>query len=80
MRYLTIKQLGELAREVREKTGLNQTQVANIVGSSQPSVSAAECGKSTRYANVAMRVIQELGMKDVKGPFYLVIENDNNKT
>lgn len=80
MNYLTIKQLGELAREVREKAGLNQTQVANIVGSSQPNVSAAEYGKSTRYANVAMRIIQELGKKDVKGPFYLVIENDNNET
>lgn len=78
MDYLNVQQLGRMARESREKAGLNQTEAARMVGSSQPNISAAESGKSTRYANVATRMIEVLGNKKVEGPFYLVRDDTDN--
>lgn len=70
--FLTVKQLGELAKACRESAGLNQGEVAALIGTSQSNVSAAESGKGTRYANVAIRIIEVLGKKKVTGPFFLI--------
>lgn len=70
--FVTIKQLGELAKACREKSGLNQNEVAILIGTSQSNISAAESGNSTRYTTVAIRIIEALGQKTVKGPFFLV--------
>jgi transcriptional regulator with XRE-family HTH domain len=75
--FVTIKQLGELAKACREEAGLNQNEVASLIGTSQSNVSAAESGKSTRYATVAIRIIEALGQKTVKGPFFLVENVDS---
>lgn len=72
--FVTIKQLGELAKACREEAGLNQNEVASLIGTSQSNVSAAESGKSTRYATVAIRIIEALGQKTVKGPFFLLLD------
>ncbi len=70
--FMTLKQLGKLAKACREKAGLNQSEVASLIGTSQSNVSAAESGKSTRYANVAIRAIEALSKKKVTGPFFLI--------
>ena len=75
--FVTIKQLGELAKACREEAGLNQNEVASLIGTSQSNISAAESGKSTRYIAVAIRIIEALGQKTVKGPFFLVENVDS---
>lgn len=75
--FLTTKQLGELAKACREEAGLNQSEVASLIGTSQSNVSAAESGKSTRYTKVAIKIVQVLGHKIVKGPFFLVESVDS---
>lgn len=70
--FVTVKQLGEIAKACRQEAGLNQNEVAMLIGTSQSNVSAAESGKSTRYATVAIRIIEALGKKTVKGPFFLI--------
>lgn len=69
---VTVKQLGEIAKACREEAGLNQNEVAVLIGTSQSNVSAAESGKSTRYTTVAIRIIKALEKKTVKGPFFLI--------
>ncbi|MBW4612864.1 MAG: helix-turn-helix domain-containing protein [Desmonostoc vinosum HA7617-LM4] len=72
MTYLNIKQLGKLARKLREQASLSQVEAAQIIGSCQSNVSAAEQGKSSRYANVAIKLVQIIGQKSVTGPFFYV--------
>ncbi len=67
-----IKALGILARIIRIKAGLSQSEAAKLIGSSQPNVSAAEKGKNSRYASVAINIIEIIGDKKVIGPFYRI--------
>lgn len=69
---VTVKHLGEIAKACREEAGLSQSEVASLIGTSQSNVSAAESGKSTRYATVAIRIIEALGKRTVEGPFFLI--------
>jgi transcriptional regulator with XRE-family HTH domain len=72
MSYLNIDQLGKLARIIREQAGLSQAEAAQIIGSCQSNISAAEQGKSSRYANVAIKLVEVIGHKSVEGPFFYV--------
>ena len=72
MKYLNLKALGKLAREVREKAGLNQAEAAAKIGSTQSNVSAAERGNGTRYISVAISIIEKIGGQSLEGPFYAV--------
>lgn len=74
MRYLDSKALGELAKELRLQANLSQSEVAALVGSSQPNVSAVEKGQDTRYISVAIAIIQAIGRYQINGPFYCVQE------
>ena len=76
--YFDIKGMGVYARKARLSAGLSQKQVAELIGSSQPNVSAAEKGENTRYIFVAIKIIKQIGKKEVKGPFYK-ISVDNNE-
>lgn len=75
--FVTVKQLGEIAKACREEAGLNQNEVARLIGTSQSNVSAAESGRNTRYATVAIRIIEALDKKTVKGPFFLIQDVDS---
>jgi transcriptional regulator with XRE-family HTH domain len=70
IQYLSLQELGTLARQVRESAGLTQAEAAQRIGSSQSNVSAAEQDNSTRYVTVALKLIEELGSIRVEGPFY----------
>lgn len=72
MDYLDIKALGTLAKELRIQAGLSQSEVADLVGSSQPNISAVENGRGTRYVSVAMNIIQKLSAYTLEGPFYCI--------
>ena len=74
MKYVNLKALGKLAREVREKAGLNQAEAAAKIGSTQSNVSAAERGHGTRYVRVAISIIEKIGGQPLEGPFYAVHE------
>lgn len=74
MRYLDMKGLGALARDIRKQAGLSQAEVALRIGSSQPNVSAAENGCDTRYINVAINIIEQIGGKKLIGPYYQVLD------
>ena len=76
--YLTLKTLGALAREIRKKAGLSQVAVARRIGSSQPNVSAAENGKDTRTVNVAIKIIEMIGLRKVDGPFYAIEKQERD--
>jgi transcriptional regulator with XRE-family HTH domain len=43
--------LGDLLRKARKKLGLNQTEVASLIGVSQPVIHCWERGKSTPTAD-----------------------------
>ena len=79
MCYLDSKALGELAKELRLQANLSQSEVAVLVGSSQPNVSAMEKGQDTRYISVAIAIIQALGKYQINGPFYYVQERQTNE-
>lgn len=72
LNFLSVKQLGELARGCREAARLSQNEVAELIGTSQSNISAAESGRSTRYITVAIKIIEVVGQKAVEGPFFLV--------
>ena len=74
MKYMNLNTLGKLAREVREKAGLNQAEAAEKIGSTQSNVSAAERGNGTRYISVAIGIIEKIGNQSLEGPFYAVSE------
>ena len=74
MKYMNLNTLGKLAREVREKAGLNQAEAAKKIGSTQSNVSAAERGNGTRYISVAIGIIEKIGNQPLEGPFYAVSE------
>lgn len=74
MKYVDMKGLGALARDVRKKAGLSQAEVALKIGSSQPNVSAAERGCDSRYISVAINIIEQIGGKKLTGPYYQVLE------
>lgn len=74
MKYMNLNTLGKLAREVREKAGLNQAEAAKKIGSTQSNVSAAERGSGTRYISVAIGIIEKIGNQPLEGPFYAVSE------
>jgi DNA-binding XRE family transcriptional regulator len=78
MSYLSIKQLGKLARKIREQAGLNQAEAAQLIGSCQSNVSAAEQGKSSRYVNIAIKLIQVIGHKGVEAPFFYVQDSSDD--
>ncbi len=78
MDYLDIKALGHLARELRIQAKLSQSEIAVLIGSSQPNISAVEKGQDTRYISVAINVIQKLGSYKLEGPFYRIQEQDAN--
>jgi transcriptional regulator with XRE-family HTH domain len=74
MRYVDLKALGKLAKEIREKAGLNQSEAAARIGSTQSNVSSAERGKGTRYIRVALNIIEQIGGQHLEGPYYVVRE------
>ena len=59
--------------------GINNTpeEIAEKIGSSQPNVSAAEKGESTRYIYVAISIIKYLRKIEIKGPYFKVINSEN---
>lgn len=72
MAYLTVEEIGELARTLRKEAGLSQLEAAERVSSTQSNISAAEAGSSTRYVGVALSMIAIIGRKHVTGPYYKV--------
>ena len=74
MKYVDLKALGKLAKEIREQAGLNQAEVAARIGSTQSNVSSAERGKGTRYIRVALNIIEQIGGQHLEGPYYVVRE------
>ena len=74
MDYLDMKALGILARALRVEAKLSQSEMASLVGSSQPNVSAAEKGYDTRYITVAINIIERIGNCKLDGPYYRVRE------
>lgn len=58
--YLTTKELGAKARELRRAAGESQTEVAGALGVTQAVVSEAEGGKS-QYVKTAARIIERYG-------------------
>ncbi len=79
MNYLDIKALGNLARELRLQSKLSQSEVAGLIGSSQPNVSSVEKGQDTRYISVAINIIQELSNYRLEGPFYRIQEQRDER-
>lgn len=77
MDYLDIKALGTLARELRLQSNMSQAEVAALIGSSQPNVSAVEKGQDTRYISVALKIIERLGQCKLEGPFYRIQERSS---
>ncbi len=67
---MDLLRLGEVARSVREAAGLTQAEAARRIGSSQPNVSAAERGQDSRYASVAISIIETFGRRRVVRPLY----------
>ena len=76
--YLDCKAIGELARKLRIQSNLSQLEIAQKIGSSQPNISAAERGNDTRYITVAINVIQLLSKKTIVGPYYFVVEQNDD--
>lgn len=70
MKYVSIEELGNLAKQLRLDSDLSQTQVAEMIGTTQSNISAAESGKSKRYVNVAICIIEKLSNAAIKGPFF----------
>lgn len=79
MEYLDIQALGSLAKELRVQSKLSQSEVAALIGSSQPNVSAVEKGHDTRYIAVAINIIQKLSDCELQGPFYRIQERHTNE-
>lgn len=79
MDYLDIKALGTLAKGLRLQSKLSQSEVASLVGSSQPNVSAVEKGRDTRYITVAIHIIERLSNYTLEGPFYLIREEQDDQ-
>ena len=78
MEYLDLQAIGSLAKELRLKAKLSQIEVAILIGSSQPNVSAAERGKDTRFISVAVNIIEALSPYQLIGPYYCIKEKTNN--
>jgi transcriptional regulator with XRE-family HTH domain len=61
-------------RQVRERAGYTQEELADSIGTSRPNVSAYESGGRTMTLKMANRVLKEIGQSDVSGE-ELVVAN-----
>jgi ribosome-binding protein aMBF1 (putative translation factor) len=53
--------LGKAVRELREKTGITQTELARRIGSTQPVIARLEAGGVDPRLSTVQRVFEELG-------------------
>lgn len=75
---MSYKRLGKRIQEAREEAGLNQEQLANMLGCSQPTLSNYEKGKSRIYLPQLQKVAELLNK-----PVHFFLEalelTENNK-
>lgn len=60
---MTLKEIGQAVKEARKKAGLNQIALAELAGTSQPSISDIERGKTKAGAELLNKVVTALGIE-----------------
>jgi ribosome-binding protein aMBF1 (putative translation factor) len=55
-------EIGDAVRQLREQVGLNQTQVAALMNSSQPTVNRIETGQVLATLPSLVRIVRALGL------------------
>lgn len=60
---MTLKEIGQNVRDARKDKKLSQQQLAELAGTSQPSISDIERGKTKAGADLLNKVVTALGIE-----------------
>lgn len=63
MKIRTVKDLGAAVRDQRRRLGIDQTNLANKVGTSRQWIIHLEAGKPTLPMNMVLRALKTLGLE-----------------